>query len=66
MKMLNIVIPILMHFSVQFLLKLEHCKLHKAAHHPMKCEVINDVKLFRKFLTRHITKASALEFTMIQ
>ena len=27
-------------------LKLERCKSHKAAHHPMKCDVINDVKLF--------------------
>ena len=26
--------------------KLVHCKLHKAAHHPMKCDVINEVKLF--------------------
>ena len=45
---------------LQSRLKLEHCKLHKAACHPMKCDVINDVKLFqtihrriycRKFLT---------------
>ena len=26
--------------------KLMRCKLHKAAHHPIKCDVINDVKLF--------------------
>ena len=31
---------------LQFPLKLEHCKLHNAALHPTKCEVINDVKLF--------------------
>ena len=31
---------------LQSCLKLEHCKLHKAARHPVKCDVINDVKLF--------------------
>ena len=31
---------------LQSRLKLEHCKLHKAARHPTKCDVINDVKLF--------------------
>ena len=40
--------------------KLERCKPHKAALHPTKCDIINDVKLFptvyrrincRKFLT---------------
>ena len=45
---------------LQFELKLEHCKTRKAAHHPTKCDVINDFKLFptvyrriycRKFLT---------------
>ena len=45
---------------LQFELKLERCKSHKAACHPTKCDVINDVKLFptvyrriywRKFLT---------------
>ena len=41
---------------LQSQLKLEHCKSHKAARHPTKCDVINDVKLFptvyhRKFLT---------------
>ena len=38
-----------------FYLKLEHCNLHKAACHPTKCDVINDIKLFLihslKFLT---------------
>ena len=27
-------------------LKLERCKPHKAAHHPTKCDVINDIILF--------------------
>ena len=46
-KILNMVIPILMHF----------CSfVSNAARHPTKCDVINDVKLFptvycRKFLT---------------
>ena len=41
MKNLNMVIPILVHFC-----KLEHSKQHTVAHHPTKCDVINDVKLF--------------------
>ena len=41
LKILNTVIPILMHFC-----KLEHCKPHKAPRHPMKCDIIYDVKLF--------------------
>ena len=45
---------------LQSRLKLKGCKLHIAAHHPTKSDVINDVKLFptvfrriycRKFLT---------------
>ena len=28
---------------LQFLLELEHCKLHKASHHPKKCDIINDL-----------------------
>ena len=45
---------------LQFDFKLERCKPHKAAHHPTKGDVIDDVKLFptvyrriycRKFLT---------------
>ena len=50
------------HFNalLQFELKFERCKPYKAACHPTKCDVINDVKLFptvyrriycRKFLT---------------
>ena len=58
---------------LQSRLKLELCKSHKAARHPMKCDVINDVKLFptvycrlncRNFhypIRRHITKVSILE-----
>ena len=40
MKILNMVIPILMHLCSL------RCKPHKAARHPRKCDVINDVKLF--------------------
>ena len=45
---------------LQFCLNLEHWELHKAARHPTRCDVINDVKLFltvygriysRKFMT---------------
>ena len=58
MKILNMVIPI--HALLQFRLELERWKLHKAACHQMRCDVIYDVKLFptvyrriycRKFLT---------------
>ena len=45
MKILNIVIPNLLHF-LQFELKLERCKPHKAAGHSTKCDEINDIKLF--------------------
>ena len=31
---------------LQFELKLERCKPHKASHHPTKYDIINDVKLF--------------------
>ena len=31
---------------LQFELKFERCKPHNAARHLMKCDVINDVKLF--------------------
>ena len=53
-KLLNMVIPILMHYG-SF-----HSNWSVAAHHPTKCGVINDIKLFptvyrriycRKFLT---------------
>ena len=50
MKILNIFIPILMHFFAclllksLFRLKLEHCKPLKVAFHPTKCVIINDLK----------------------
>ena len=31
---------------LQFHLKLERCKPHNSARHPMKCDDINDIKLF--------------------
>ena len=37
--------PILMHF-LQFHLELKHSKRHIVVSHPMKCDVINDVKQF--------------------
>ena len=45
MNILNMVNP---HSNaiLPFHLKLECCKLHKAAHHRTKCDVINDIKLF--------------------
>ena len=59
---------------LRFLLKLERCKLHKAAGHTTICDVMKDVKLFvtvnrriycRKFLTSSnqtsLYKRSALE-----
>ena len=53
MYIMNMLIPIRMHFCACLLikslfhLKLEHGKPHKAACHPMKCGMINDVKLFQ-------------------
>ena len=56
---------------LQFRLKLELCKPHKAAHQPTICDIINDVKLFQtvaNFLCYPIicrfTKASALEWAI--
>ena len=72
MKNLNMVIPILMHFC----LKLEHCKPHKAASHPTKCDIINESKsnYFRRYFAGYsvtnfqcypiryrVTKSSGLE-----
>ena len=62
---------------LQFCLKLNvasRLKPHKAACHPTKCDVIDDVKLFptvyRRILSQiltlsklRVTKASALEYT---
>ena len=44
-KMLNMVIPFLMHFN-QFCLQLEQCKRHNAARHPTKSNEINDFNIF--------------------
>ena len=59
---------------LQFKLKLERCKPHKAACHPTKCDEFNDIKLFptvyrriycRNFLRypirRRVTNSCALE-----
>ena len=76
MKILNMVIPILMHIcsSDSNRSAESRIKAHKAARHPRKCDLINDVKLFpavyRKFLTlsnqtsRNISKCirMAIEF----
>ena len=60
MKILNMVIPVLMHFSRFFFTELERCKQHKPASHPTIYYVIDDIKLLptvyrrmncRKFLT---------------
>ena len=40
MKIFNMVIPILIHFCIFV------SNLSKAARHPKKCDIINDVKLF--------------------
>ena len=76
MKILNMVIPILMHFYslVSNWIGASRIKPHKGVRHPTKYDVINDVKLFPtvyhriycpKFLTlsirRWVKKASALE-----
>ena len=52
MKILNIVIPILMHFAVSTRLG-----ALKAARHPRKCDIINDVKLFPAVYRRIYTIA---------
>ena len=79
MKILNILIPILMHlYSLVSNWSVASCiKLHKGVRHQMKLDVINDVKLFptvycriycRKFLTLSNQtsryKASALEYSI--
>ena len=62
MKILNMVIPILMHFyNLISNWSVARCiKLHKGVRHPTKVDIINEVKLFptvyrriycRKFLT---------------
>ena len=49
-KILNMVFLILMHC---FCLKLERCKPHKAACHPMNCDVINEGKLLQNILSQN-------------
>ena len=77
MKILNMVIPIVMHFCsfISNLSVASRIKPHKGIHHQMKCDVINDIKLFPTVFRRiyccnffscypikHcVTKASALE-----
>ena len=34
---------------LQFPIKLEHCKPHKAAHHSTTCDIINDIKNYLFF-----------------
>ena len=75
MKILNIIIHSNAH--LQFCIELERCQLHKAAGHPMKCDVSNDIKLFptvyhriyfRNFcpypIRGCVIKASGLEFLL--
>ena len=49
---------------LQFLIKLERCKENKGAHHPTKCDVINDVILFltvyRRIYCRKLLTSSNL------
>ena len=51
---------------LQSRLKLEHCKLHKAASHPTKCDVINDVKVFttvyQDILSQHYIRIYCRKF----
>ena len=77
MKILNMVIPILMPFC-SFVSKLKRCKLHKAACHPTKRGIINDINYLRQYITEYnycrkclryqtrrcVTKARALEWPL--
>ena len=60
MNILNMVIPILMHFCAclplksSLHIKLECCKLHKTACHQRKCDEINGVKLIQTVYCRYI------------
>ena len=56
---------------LQFRLKLKRCKMHNAARHPTKHEVINDVKMFptvypSKFMTLSNQISSELECIVIK
>ena len=47
-----------------FCLELEHCKPHTVTGHLMKCEVINDVKLFHTALYCGYTVANFEHYPM--
>ena len=52
---------------LQFLFKLKHCKPHKAAHHPTKCDLIADLKLFLTVYSRiHCRKLFTLSIQMLR
>ena len=51
-EILNLVISI--NAPLQFHLKFEGCKPHKAAHSQKKCDLINEVKLFLTVYRRQI------------
>ena len=57
---------ILMPCTMQSHLKLDHCMPHKAAFHPTKCDVINDVKLFQTLqdIPSHIFDVFQSEVTL--
>ena len=52
MKTLNIVIPILMHFCSFLSSQIEKLQ---AACHPMKCDVLNDIKVFPIYFCKFLT-----------
>ena len=67
LKILNMVIPIPMHFCRSY--ELEYCKPRKAACHPMKCDIINDSlsQIFNVIQSdKIVTKSSALEYDLIR
>ena len=51
---------------LQFEVKLERCKPHKAALHPMKCDVINDVNYFRQYIAGYTLRYTVTFFDIIQ
>ena len=53
LSILNMVMPILMHFVKNFFfgLKSECYKPHKEMCKLLKCDVMNDIKLFRQYIT---------------
>ena len=59
------VIPILKHFYsiVSNLDVVSHKKQHKGVHHPTKCDIINDIKLFKDSISQDILSQS---FDVIQ